>query len=198
MLPSDTIQALLLVTVISYFLGAFPSAAIVGRLRGVDVFSVGTGSAGAANVFRQVGPTEGFIVLLVDAAKGALAIGLSYRLGLTGEGVLLPALAAVAGHWRSVFTRFKGGDGVSTLVGITLAVFPVYGLASVIAAVAVGTVALLLNKPVPTMWGGIAGYGFLLLRLPVSNENTVVVFGIVSLALMVFAHGYIGHRRRAV
>lgn len=197
MLPLDAPQFLFVAVVAGYLLGSFPTAVLVSRMRGVDIFSVGPGLAGATNVFRQVGPAEGVAVMLVDVAKGALAIGISYRLGITGETALLPALATLAGHWRSIFTRFRGGDGVATLVGITIALFPIYGLISVVTAMAVSIIARLAGQPIPTLWGGIAGYGFLLLRLPSSEESSLLVLGVVFLAVMVLAHGVIGHRRRA-
>ncbi|MBI2171724.1 MAG: glycerol-3-phosphate acyltransferase [Chloroflexi bacterium] len=196
MLPTDTYQALLVALTAAYLLGSFPTAVLVSRLRGVDIFSAGPGLAGATNVFRQVGPVEGIVVLLVDAAKGALAIGVAYRLGLSGDLLLLPALASVFGHWRPIFTRFRGGDGVATLVGITFALFPLYVLPSFAVAFVVGSLARLTGKPVPTLWGGVAGYGLLFLRLPASQESAPMVIGVVLLAMMVLAHGVIGHRRR--
>lgn len=193
----DTFDAPLVIAVgVGYLLGAFPVAAIISRLRGVDIFSVGPGLAGATNVFRNVGPVEGLVVFLVDAAKGAVTVGVAYRLGISGELVLIPALAALVGHWRSVFARFRGGDGVSTLVGVTIAVFPLYGLLSVLTGLTATLVARFAGQPVPSAWGGAAGYGFLLARLPVSEESAGLVVGVVVLALAVLAHGVIGHRRR--
>lgn len=196
MLSLDTSQALLMALAAAYLLGSIPTAALISRLRGVDIFSAGPGLAGATNVFRRVGPVEGIIVLLLDAAKGALAIGIAYRLGISGDLLLLPALASVFGHWRSLFTRFRGGDGVATLVGITFALFPLYVLLSAVVALVVGFLALLTGQRVPTLWGGVAGYGLLLLRLPASQESAVIVIGVVLLAMMVLAHGILGHRRR--
>ncbi|MBI4338517.1 MAG: glycerol-3-phosphate acyltransferase [Chloroflexi bacterium] len=190
-------QILLLAVAAGYVLGSIPSAVIISRMRGVDIFSVGSGLAGATNVFRSVGPMEGTIVSMIDAAKGALTIAIAYRLGLAEEMVLLPALAALIGHWRSLFTRFRGGDGVATLVGVTVALFPVYGLVSVFTGLVVSLIARWLGQPVPTLWGGIAGYGFLLLRAPASQDSALTIVGVVFLALVVLAHGVIGHRRRA-
>ena len=170
-------------------------AALVSRRRGVDIFSTGTGLAGAANVARSVGRWSGVIVFMGDAAKGMLTIMAAYRLGLEGGMVLLPAVAALAGHWRSVFTRFRGGDGLSTLVGITVAVLPIYGLLTVLTG---GVVALIARGTGhhASLWGGTAGYGFLLLRLPMSEQNTILVLGLVLLALMVLAHGMLRHYRQ--
>ena len=193
---ASTVYPLLLAVLTGYLLGSIPMAAWVSRLRGVDIFSTGTGLAGAANVSRSVGRWPGGVVLVGDAAKGMLTVVAAYRLGLEGGLVLLPAMAALAGHCRSVFTRFRGGDGLSTLVGITLVVLPMYSLLSLVTG---GIVALIARGTGhhPTLWGGTAGYGFLLLRIPMSEENSALVLGVALMALMVLAHGVVGHRRRA-
>jgi len=168
----------------------------MSRTRGVDIFSTGTGLAGAANVYRSVGPWTGGLVFVGDTTKGMLTIMAASRLGLEGGVILVPAMAALAGHWRSVFTRFRGGDGLSTLMGITITLFPGYSLL----AFATGGIVALIARGTghhPTLWGGTAGYGFFLFRSPVSEENIVLVLGVVLLALMVLAHGVLTHRQRA-
>ncbi len=196
MLDMAASQPLLVAVIAGYLLGSFPTAVLICRLRGVDIFSAGSGLAGAANVSRVVGMKEGVAVFLVDGAKGILTIGVAHRLGIDGEMVLLPAFSALVGHWRPVFTRFRGGDGVSTLIGITIAVLPIYGLISVVTALAAGLIARMSGQPAPSLWGGVAGYGFMILRLPASQENAIIVLGIVLLAVIVLAHGVMGHRRR--
>lgn len=171
-------------------------AALVTRRRHMDIFSTGTGLAGAANVFRSVGPMHGMVVFAGDAAKGMLTIAAAYRLGIEGELVLIPAMAALAGHWRSVFSHFRGGDGLSTLVGITVAVLSVYSLFPIVAGGIVATIARGTGHH-GSLWGGTAGYSLLLLRSPMSGENIALVLGVVMLALMVLAHGVINNRRRA-
>ena len=193
----STIVPLLAAVLIGYVLGSLPLAALVSRRRGVDIFSTGTRLAGAANVARNVGNWHGLAVFAGDAAKGMLAVMTAHRLGLEGGVVLLPAMAALAGHWRSVFTRFRGGDGMSALVGITIAMLPVYSILSLVTGGVVAMIARGTGRQ-PTLWGGIAAYSFLLLRTPISQENTVVVVGIVALASLVLLHGVVGHRRRRV
>jgi len=75
--------------VLGYALGSVPVAYLVARSRGVDVFNVGTGNPGAANVFRKVGRGAGVAVVLGDAGKsvipvavGALPGGSRWQLGL--------------------------------------------------------------------------------------------------------------------
>ena len=190
-----TVPLILALTLIGYLLGSIPVAALMSRIRGVDIFSTGTRLAGAANVARNVGNWYGVAVFAGDTGKGILTIVVASTLGAEGSMVLIPAAAALAGHWRSVFTRFRGGDGLSTLIGITVTALPAYGIVVVVTG---GIVALIAKRTghSPTLWGGIAAYSFLLLRAPFSQNNVVIELGVVCLALMVLIHGLAGHRRR--
>ena len=190
-----TVPFTLGLTFIGYLLGSIPVAAIMSRLRGIDIFSTGTGLAGAANVARSVGNWSGVAVFAGDTGKGILTIMVASRLGAEGSMVLVPAAAALAGHWKSVFTRFRGGDGLSTLVGITVAALPVYGIVIAITGAIVALIARRTGHS-PTLWGGIAASSFLLMRAPFSQDNVFILFGVVCLALIVLIHGSAGHRRR--
>ena len=194
----DLASAALLATFLAYLIGSIPAAALISKLRGVDIFSVGTGQAGATNVVRTVGALEGFVVMWVDIIKGMIAIGVAYRLGIHAEWILLPALGVIAGHWKSIFTHFRGGDGVSTLVGITVAILSIYGLVAVLAGLGLTLFVRQVRLPVPTLWGGITCYIILLARLPGSDQNPTIVIGLVLVSLLVLAHGVRGHRTRAV
>ena len=127
----DIILALLL----GYLIGSLPSAYLVARLRGKNVFEVGSGNMGAMNTARNLGWGLGVLVLLLDLAKGALA---SY-LGLTLFGELAPALAAgigaVLGHAFSVYVGFRGGKALATTLGAALPLYPVPALFSLLVLV---------------------------------------------------------------
>jgi glycerol-3-phosphate acyltransferase PlsY len=125
--------------VVAYLLGTFPSADLVARHYGVDVTKAGSGNPGASNVMRLVGWKAGVIVLVADAAKGAIAAGAG--LALDGHrGAYILGVAAVLGHVFPVWRRFKGGRGVATGAGVFLVVFPLItaGLAVVWIAIARG------------------------------------------------------------
>ena len=188
------IDAFILSILLGYLLGSIPVATLVSRRRSIDIFSTGTGLPGAANVFRQVGHKLGILVSAGDAAKGALAIVVASRLGMEGTWLLIPATAAIGGHWNSLFNRFRGGDGLATLMGITIVAVPVYGLI----AIAIGGVVGLWfhGNAHPSLRGGFAGYGFLLARAVYMQEDMMITFGIATLGLMVLTHAVIGHRRR--
>ena len=110
----------------AYLLGAIPTGLLVGRLaKGVDVRQHGSGNVGATNVVRVVGKAAGFLVLLVDAAKGWLPVALLAPLATTwGVSVapekvkILLGLASVAGHVWNPFLQFQGGRGVATGLGV--------------------------------------------------------------------------------
>ena len=187
-------STLLLAVVIAYLLGALPLADRISRRRGVDIFRSGTGLAGSSNVRKSVGRVPGAIVFIGDMAKGILVIVIARALGVDGVWTIVPAAAAVIGHWNSVFTRFKGGDGLATLGGVTLAVFPLYGLAGVFFA---GAVALGGQKmPYTSLFSVISGYA-VIVGLSVFNDGDVrLPFAYGALATIVFAHAILGHALR--
>lgn len=116
---------------LGYLLGALPVGVLVGRLtRGVDLRSHGSGSTGATNALRTIGPAAGVTVVALDLGKGAAAVLLAralYQAGPAGSPEWVAAgagLAAVLGHVRSVFIGFRGGRGMATLTGGMLAIVP--------------------------------------------------------------------------
>jgi len=121
----------LLLVLIAYVLGTFPSAILIARANGVDISTFGSGNPGASNVTRALGWRKGAWVYALDAGKGALAAGLG--LALDGRpAAYWCAAAAVVGHMFPVFRHFKGGKGVATGSGALLVVQPI------LAPVAVG------------------------------------------------------------
>lgn len=99
----------------SYLIGSFPTAYLLVRLRlREDIRNLGSGTVGARNVNRVLGWRSAILVFLLDAAKGAAAIYLCYRLGLDPY---LGLAAAVAGHIFPVWLKFQGGKGLATAFG---------------------------------------------------------------------------------
>ena len=205
-LSGSLLLATLLAVVIGYFLGSLPIAALLSRRAGVDIFEVGTGLPGASNVMRNVGRAPAVLVLLGDMAKGALAVVIGKYLGVEAPLLVLPAGAAVLGHWRSIFSRFRGGDGLATLGGAIVALFPIFG----IVAVAVAMVVSLGGQKLPytSLLGIVFGYGTLaLLNLAYDGQSVAVMgvidegdiataLGIGGVSALVLAHALNGHRRR--
>ena len=128
---------------VSYLLGSFPTGYLAARLlKGIDIREQGSGSMGATNVLRTLGKGPAIVVLLVDAAKGALAIALAHfaypiSANLSSETILslpwlvtLAGLAAIIGHSWPIWLNFKGGKSVATSLGILLAMSWQVGLAT--------------------------------------------------------------------
>ena len=133
---------LLLAAVVGYLLGALPFGYLVARAKSVNIFEVGSKNPGATNVRRVLGNGPGNVVLLLDAAKGALAVALFPLIHLVGpqycpfdaDGLLVLELvslvASVLGHSFSCFTGFRGGKGVATALGVLLGINVWLGLAT--------------------------------------------------------------------
>ena len=118
------IQKVLSAVLVGYLLGSIPFARTAARLRGVDIFSTGSHMAGTANVFWNIGRWTGTLVFVGDVAKGSAAVVIAGLLEVPAPLILLVAAAAIFGHWMSVFARFRGGDGMAPLMGVTLAMEP--------------------------------------------------------------------------
>jgi len=188
------LPTLLVAVVVGYLLGALPLAVQISRRLGVDIFSVGTGLTGASNVLHTVGKAPALFVLLGDMGKGALAVILAGFIGVEGPWLLLPAGAAIAGQWRSVFTGFRGGDGLATLGGGTIALFPVLGSISVAVGMAVALGGQ--RMPYTSLMGIVMGYTTLVALSMAYPYDTALALGNGGLAGLVLAYALVGHRRR--
>lgn len=129
--------AAVVVLLAAYLLGSFPFAIIVSRaMRLPDPRQFGSKNPGATNVLRSGSKLAAALTLLGDAAKGWVAVYLAAWLVHQWQWPdLIVALAAVAvflGHVFPVFTRFKGGKGVATALGILLAIQPWLALAAAV------------------------------------------------------------------
>ena len=190
-----TISNLLIALLLGYLIGSIPIAVLVSKKQGFDIFSTGTGLPGAANVFRNVGKKSGVIVGYGDVAKGILTIITAQKLGITNELVLLPGLAALFGHWRSIFTHFKGGDGLSTLIGITIASLPAIGFPIMCIGASIAAISRLKKKHA-SLWGGFSAYSLLIASVLIYPESTMMIIGLNCLGLLVLFHGMNGHKQR--
>ncbi|MBA3900514.1 MAG: glycerol-3-phosphate 1-O-acyltransferase PlsY [Bacteroidetes bacterium] len=124
----------------AYLLGSIPSAVWIGKtFYGIDVRDAGSGNSGATNTFRVLGKKAGIPVLFMDIFKGYLAVNLVYLINSPAQNQnfvlmqLILGTAAVLGHVLPVFSRFKGGKGIATLLGIILAVNPLAAAFAIIA-----------------------------------------------------------------
>lgn len=125
------------VLVFSYFLGSVPFGYLLVRIfRKQDIRASGSGNIGATNVARSGAKGLGILTLLLDLAKGLLAVLFAKHVapgmpGAPSDLAVGAAVAAVLGHVFPVWLRFRGGKGVATALGVFLALVPIVALASV-------------------------------------------------------------------
>lgn len=103
----------------AYLLGSIPWGYLIVKMReGRDIRASGSGNIGATNVARSAGPVAGVLTLLLDAAKGFLAVWLATKFAAGDvQWIMIAAVAVVLGHMFPVWLKFKGGKGVATGVG---------------------------------------------------------------------------------
>jgi glycerol-3-phosphate acyltransferase PlsY len=124
-----------------YLFGSIPFGLLLTRVAGLgDIRSIGSGNIGATNVLRTGNKGLAAATLLLDAAKGAFAVGLFRYLG-PPDAALWAGLGAVIGHLFPVWLGFKGGKGVATSLGVLLvAAWPV-GVTACVVWLAVAAIA---------------------------------------------------------
>ncbi len=184
--------AYLLAAVGGYLLGSLPTGYLVGRVRGVDVRTLGSGNIGATNVMRLLGTKAGLFVLAVDALKGFLAVAGPGRGLLVGVGggaaggdlmAVTAGVAAILGHNYTCWLGFKGGKGIATSAGVLLALMPAaLGICFLVWAAVVGlsryvslaSICAAAALPVAAWW---TGHGRLLIGV-----------SLVLCALAIFKH----------
>jgi glycerol-3-phosphate acyltransferase PlsY len=105
--------------VLGYLIGSIPSAYIVGRLMGkIDMRQEGDGRISASAVHKRLGVIPYLLVVVMDVGEGALSIFVATMLTEYQLAILLAGFAAVVGHNWSVFLKFKGGLGATTIYGV--------------------------------------------------------------------------------
>ncbi|MEH6644540.1 glycerol-3-phosphate 1-O-acyltransferase PlsY [Sulfitobacter sp.] len=132
-LIESSLTVLLLWAVIGYLLGSIPFGVVVARAMGLgNLRNIGSGNIGATNVLRTGSKPAAVATLLLDGAKGAVALLLARA--VSGEDAAqLAALMAMIGHCYPVWLKFNGGKGVATFLGILLALAWPAGIAACLA-----------------------------------------------------------------
>ena len=122
-----------LTLLVAYIIGSIPTGYLIVKAKtGDDIRTIGSGSTGATNVKRVLGKTWFFIVMLLDANKGALPVVIATlflnNVQFYGLAPVLAAVAVLIGHSKSIFLGFTGGKSVASGVGTILALNPFVGL----------------------------------------------------------------------
>ncbi len=109
----------------AYVIGGIPFGFLIGKMRGVDVRTVGSKNIGATNVLRTVGKKWGFLALFCDMMKGFLPTYLCMCAANRPDWLpLVVGIMCAVGHMLTPFMKFKGGKGVATGAGMLFGLIP--------------------------------------------------------------------------
>tara|TARA_Y100001001_G_scaffold10665_1_gene9787 strand:+ start:2091 stop:2717 length:627 start_codon:yes stop_codon:yes gene_type:complete len=109
----------------AYVVGSVPTAYILVRwMEGEDIRDFGSRNVGALNAYNRTGAWAGLLVLLVDTAKGVLAVAAPRLLGVDPWVLFITSPLVVVGHNWPVFLNFRGGKGAAAIFGISLVIAP--------------------------------------------------------------------------
>lgn len=196
---------IILVVLISYVIGSFPTAVIVSKkFFGFDIREKGSGNMGSTNAFRVLGWKWGMTVQIVDIIKGVVPVLLVAPL-LAGNVTfpnatsfehltlikILAGLSAVAGHIWSVFVNFRGGKGINTAAGMLVAIAPVE------VSIAVGIFLLAVAFSGYISLGSIAAafsipssmfVRYNLLNVEIPGYSILIYFSLVVMLLVFYTH----------
>jgi len=177
----------LLTALMGYFVGAFPTGYIVGRLwKGIDIREYGSGRTGGANILRTVGGFPAAITALGDVGKGVVAVLVARALWHNETAAVVAALAALVGHNWSLFLGWHGGAGVGTTFGGLLILEPVTTLVVALSGFLVGVISRYVSL-------GSLAFAFLIplallgQRLFFRGSWEHLVYGILAGGIIVFA-----------
>ena len=188
---------LVILLLISYITGSFPTSIVMTRvIKNIDIREHGSGNAGATNVFRVLGWKYAILVLAFDIFKGWLptavyATIIFQKLPVPDQGLvqILCGFAAVIGHIFPIFSGFKGGKGVGSLIGVLLALYPlVFPLCLLIGVavitttgyVSLGSISAAIALPIIILI--LPGLGL------ISPNLSLVVFSLLVPWLIIFTH----------
>ena len=196
---------LAIIVILSYLVGSVPTGIIVTKFaKGIDIRNHGSGNAGGTNVMRILGWKHGFLVILLDTLKGALAVVIVARLyfgPLPFANVspfddftlvqIIAGISAVIGHVWTVFAGFRGGKGIATGLGMLLMLITVEMLIAVGVFILVVTISkyVSLGSLIATISIPVS----LILRENVFHEhingyNTILPFVIFLTIFIIYTH----------
>ena len=183
-MPATGVAAMLILA--AYLLGSLSGSLLLGKLRGVDIRTQGSGNAGGTNAFRTQGAMFALGAVAIDIGKGALAAWLPLHFTDAGSVSWLPyaaAFAAAIGHVWPVWHGFRGGKGAATVIGGIAVLWP----AAVPVLFAVWICVLILTGYVglSTM---LAGLALAVLAVTMQVDQTRLVFAAATALLLLFTH----------
>ena len=190
----------ILCILIGYAFGLFQTSYILGKMKGIDIRSSGSGNAGTTNALRTLGFKAGAITFVCDILKCIVAVILTYQLFKGSYGDIAPLLkiwtsaGVTLGHIFPFYMNFKGGKGIAAMGGmiiafwdpllIALGLLIFFGLVFLTHYASVASLALILSFLFEIAIGNILGY------YGMEPRYRVEMFVLVTLltALAVYEH----------
>jgi glycerol-3-phosphate acyltransferase PlsY len=170
----------------AYLLGSLSGSLLLGKLRGVDIRTQGSGNAGGTNALRTQGAKFALGVVIIDIGKGALAAWLGLRFAGDTNPAWLPyaaAFAAALGHVWPIWHGFRGGKGAATVVGGIAVLWPM--AIPVLLAVWLGTLILTGYVGLSTI---LTGLTVVILALATQADAARLAFAVAVAVLLLFTH----------
>ncbi len=122
-------MTLVVTALLAYLLGSIPFGVLISKAMGLgDLRKIGSGNIGATNVLRTGNKPAAAATLILDGAKGGVAVLIARAL-VGEEAAMIAGFAAFLGHLFPVWLKFRGGKGVATFLGVMLALAWPAGLA---------------------------------------------------------------------
>jgi len=184
---------IVVLALLAYLVGSIPIGFMIGKARGVDLRTIGSGNIGATNVYRAFGFRLAIFVFMLDVSKGFVgaavlpAIWTPDALSITWVRIIC-GIAAIAGSIASIFMKFKGGKGVATVVGVFLALEPL----STIIGLVIWTMLFVRYRYVSL--GSIVGTTALPILIAVFNQKGLLRYPVFYLSVLVAIIVALRHR----
>lgn len=172
---------------IGYCFGLFQTAYFYGKLRGIDIRTMGSGNAGTTNTLRVLGTKAGFIVLIGDILKTVLAIALVRVFIVPSQKeweyllVIYTAAGAILGHNYPFYMQFRGGKGIAATAGLLFSFHPI------LAITGVAVFLLVFNITHYVSLGSLTVYAVFLIQLIYMGQNGI--FEISSQGILTEMYG---------
>jgi acyl phosphate:glycerol-3-phosphate acyltransferase len=196
---------LILLIVCSYFIGAIPTAYIIGKIfKKIDLRKFGSGNLGSTNAFRVLGIPLGILVQVIDISKGLIVVlfitnlfysNLPFNNYTPFEDItilrIIAGVSAVIGHSFSVFVSFKGGKGINTALGVLVSLAPID------VGISVGFfIFILLSSGYVSLGSIAASFIFPMIlfirenwfKVEINGYNTLIFFAIALSVFLIYNH----------
>ncbi|MCY4144871.1 MAG: glycerol-3-phosphate acyltransferase [Chloroflexi bacterium] len=200
MFNSDNAAQVILIIVSSYLIGSFPTAYLLGKLKRVNIFEVGSGNMGGTNVARSVGKGWALLTVVADVGKGVLAVWLARDWLLPeqiGVATSVSATCVVVGHNWSLFATLltasfrqgklrlivRGGKGAATAFGAMLMIQPLQIL--VAAAIAIAVIARTRYVSLGVLIGFAVANLWLIVLVGTAWQKPILLLYAVALSVMI-------------